>query len=68
MSQNQTRATKQLLLTEIIERYPRMLKLLKAATIKLGHDHQTWAPTDEPYDKCVLCQIEKLLTETESDK
>ena len=50
---------KQLLVKEVIDRYPRMLGLLKAASLAMRHKEE-WDK-----QKCVLCQIQALLKEIE---
>ena len=51
---------KTLVLDKVIDRYPRMLGLLKAAELELRHH----APTHQ-MTVCVLCQIRTFLKEIE---
>lgn len=53
---------KQLLVKEVIDRYPRMLGLLKAAEMRLLHGVHGHHMTN---DDCVKCQIQALLKEIE---
>jgi hypothetical protein len=54
---------KELLVKEVIDRYPRMLGLLKAADTLLGHTYDCQRKFIS--DTCVKCQIQALLAEVE---
>jgi len=54
---------KELLVKEVIDRYPRMLGLLKAADTLLGHTYDCQKKFIS--DTCVKCHIQALLAEVE---
>lgn len=55
-----------LVLKEVIDLYPRMLGLLKAAVEQLEHNHPIWHVI-ELHSQCVACQIQVLLKQAEGE-
>lgn len=61
------KAEKQLLVAEVIDRYPRMVGLLKAARLRLSEERFNCS-NGVPDPTCILCQIDALLKEIEGKK